>query len=262
MSDFYQKYLTLNSLEASAQRPGWIHDFHPGLKILMVLSFTICVTSCGPDKILYLPPFILGLILIHFMAKIPLGLFWRRLLIALPFGLFAGIWGCFIDLTPVSIGHIHTTGGILSLVSILLRTCLSVGILLILVGTTPIQEIGKGLRQLHCPREITLVFELICRYLGVLIDEANALKTAYQLRGGSKRGIALKHFGSLAGGLLIRSFHRASQIYHAMICRGYPSEHHNHQRLPFLYEWLFAFVFIITCIFFRFIFCPVNLILP
>ena len=47
------------------------------------------------------------------------------------------------------------------------------------------------------------------------------MTTAYMLRGGGQKGIALAHIGSFAGSLFIRSSARADRVYAAMKCRGY-----------------------------------------
>lgn len=210
------------SLEQCAAKSGLLQNIHPCAKFLATLCFALCTASSRDPRtlLLFLP--VLGII--HIIARIPLALFLRRIAIALPFALFTGIWGCFFDHTVViTIANFPITGGFWMLISILLRTWLGVGIVLMLVGTTPIRTIAIAMRVMHCPTEIALLFELICRYLGTLIDEVKRIRTAYQLRGGNANSTLIQHFGSLAGSLLLHSFDRAQRIYHAMICRGYPN---------------------------------------
>ena len=249
MSAFSNQFQALDSLESCACRPGFWHDFHPGLKIVLTFVYIITTASCAGLSSFRLLSLMILLILVHLSARIPLALFWKRLILALPFSLFAGIWGCFWDTAVVlHIGTISITGGVLGLFSIVMRAMLSVGAVLILVGTTPMNRLSLGLRQIHCPQEIALIFELICRYLGIVIDEALQLKKAWQLRGGRGKGIAVRYFGSLAGGLMIRSFNRASRIFSAMQCRGYPGTHRIHAQRLQIHEVLFGIGFVALCL--------------
>ena len=235
------------SLESCAQQSGILQRFHPALKIVATWVFILCVMSCARDQILLLLPYIVALCFGLGISKIPVNLFLRRLMIGLPFAGFAGIWGCFWDLAPVHVMGITMTGGVLSLCSILLRTILSVGAVLILVGTTPLRALSDGMRQLKIPSEMAQIFELMCRYLGILWDEAKAMHAAWRLRGGSHKGIGISHFGSFMGNLITRSFKRATRMFHAMQCRGgtlmIPK-----LRVPKLSEWLWTAILTISFI--------------
>ena len=170
MNPFSPNTLSMQSLENISNKDGVLQRFHPALKISLTLIYTICVVSCQPHQILILTPFAILLCILHIMAGIPVKLLWKRMLIALPFVFFVGLWNCFINTSPVIIAGIHTTSGILSMVSLIFRTCLTVGCLLILVGVTPIRDLPNGMRQMHIPMEFVIIFELICRYLGLIID--------------------------------------------------------------------------------------------
>ncbi|MBQ9241916.1 MAG: cobalt ECF transporter T component CbiQ [Proteobacteria bacterium] len=211
------------SLEQCALQNGPIHRIDPALKLLMMLAFECCVISCAPEQICLLPVYLVALLIIGTIARISPGLFFRRLALALPFAFFTGIWGCFYDHYPATLMGFTITRGELSFLSILLRTALCVGCVLIYAGTTRISMMAAGMRRLHIPQEIVSIFELMWRYLSVLTDEARNVRTAWMLRNGSANGISLKYFGSLLGGILVRSIDRAQQIHTAMICRGYPA---------------------------------------
>ena len=223
----------LVSLESCALKQGALQSIHPAIKTFFAFYFSICIASCNGYHLIVFIPFLFILIPIYILSKIPFKLYFSRLIIALPFSLMAGIWGCFYDTTPVIIwNNLTLPGGIITLISIVCRTLLSVGMILILVGTTTIRDISKGLRFFHIPWELTLIFELIMRYIIVLFDEVARMKSAWNLRGGSSKGISMHYFGSMAGNLLMRSFERASKIYQAMQCRGYPPNQHQTNAMP------------------------------
>ena len=248
----------MHSLESCAQSRGPLQAFHPALKIVMTLGFVLCVMSCNRQETVRLLPFILVLCLFLGMSAIPMSLYFRRLCVALPFAVFAGVWGCFWDFELFCIWGVYVTGGVFSLISIFLRTLLCVGAILVLMGTTSLRDLALGMRQLKMPAEMVQIFELMCRYLGILIDEVKRLKMAWELRGGSRRGVMIFRFGSFAGGLLIRSFQRASSVYHAMLCRGYEAGVTQGSRWPAKYrkptfgEWGVTVMMMSLCILIRF----------
>ena len=61
--------------------------------------------------------------------------------------------------------------------------------------------------------------------LSLLLEEGYRIEQAYVLRSnGNGRGIAPRAWGSLAGGLLLRTFTRAQKVYESMLCRGFTGE--------------------------------------
>lgn len=247
--------LHINSLESCAQKNGILQSVHPAVKTFFALWFSICVSSCHDYHLTIFIPYFALLVGVFVPSHIPVRLYLSRLVIALPFSLLAGIWGCFYDHTPVVLfSDIVVSGGFVMLLSIICRTLLSVGMILILVGTTTIRSISEGLRYFHIPWELTLIFELIMRYISVLFDEVIRMKTAWTLRGGSENRISLHYFGSLAGNLFLRSFDRASRIYQAMQCRGYPPSAPPASAKPGFKAGMMCFILCIVCLGIRILF--------
>ena len=116
------------------------------------------------------------------------------------------------------------TGGWISFFCIVLKFLLAVTAVLILVATTGIHDVCAVLMQAGAPRIVVLQLLLIYRYLSLLLEEAYRIEQAYLLRSGGSRGIAPSAWGSLAGGLLLRTYARAQKIYDAMLCRGFAGE--------------------------------------
>lgn len=238
----------LVSLESCASKRGILQSIHPAPKTFFAFYFSICISTCSGYHLFIFIPYFIILISLYIISHIPFKLYLSRLLIALPFSLLAGIWGCFYDSTPVTIcSSLTVSGGIVTLVSVLCRTLLSVGMILILVGTTSVHSISKGMRFFYIPWELTLIFELIMRYIIVLFDEVTRMKSAWILRGGKKNGITFRYFGSMAGSLFIRSFDRASKIYQAMLCRGYPPDYEQKRIYPPFSHSLACILLCIVC---------------
>ena len=93
---------------------------------------------------------------------------------------------------------------------------------LLLVAVTPFTQLTGQLRRMHVPEIFVTLFEMIYRYIGVLLEEASSMYTAYMLRSTEYKGLQMRHMGSFVGQMLIRSFDRADRVFAAMKCRGYP----------------------------------------
>jgi cobalt/nickel transport system permease protein len=183
------------------------------------------------------------------LSGLPLRPLLIRLLPALPFSLLGGL-GNLVVLRESAFfwGPLNVTVGMVSFVSILLKTALTVFALLILMASTPFPQLLSRMRALGVPRLICLQLALTFRYLSVLGAEAAAMAAAYTLRGGG-RGIALKDSGFFLGQLILRSFDRAGRIYQAMRCRGFGKEIFACEPRPFrpadgLYTFLLTGAFI------------------
>jgi len=213
---------TVYQLETLALGKTAVHRLHPFTKLCSALVFIVAAVSFGRYDFVPLAPFLFYPVIIAASAEIPYRALLPKLLIALPFCLFAGISNIIFDRTaafvlfgmPVSLGTV-------SLLTILLKMYLCVSAALLLTATTPLAELSAQLRRLRIPHIFVTVFEMTYRYIGVLMEEVHSMTTAYRLRSKGKKALEIKHMGSFVGQLLLRGFDRAERVYSAMLCRGY-----------------------------------------
>jgi len=252
MNDFHSKIAEIYSLEQLSSQRSYVHDLHPLVKICSTLVYILCVLSFDRYTFLGMLPYVLYPLILIILAKIPLNMICKRTLIALPFCLFAAVSNVFLDrATAVQIGWLAVSFGVLSLFVIMLRTLLCVAAVLILVAVTPLRELTDELRRMHLPNIFIILLEMTYRYIGILLEEASTMFTAYRLRSRRGKGVEMKHMGSFVGQLLLRSFDRAERVYQAMKCRGYALHDFNHIRNPLTRsDWFFLLV---TCGFFIFL---------
>jgi cobalt/nickel transport system permease protein len=216
----------LRALENLSAGKTAVHRLHPLSKLLSAFVFIIIVASFGRYDFVRLAPYIFYPFIMMALAGLPYKLFLTRMLIALPFCLFAGISNIIFDTgAAFNIAGVEISYGVLSLATILLKMYLCVMSTLLLVATTPFTELTAQLRRLHVPMIFVMVFEMTFRYIGVLFEEAHSMSTAYKLRSGSKNALEMRHMGSFAGQLLLRGFDRAERVHAAMRCRGYSLRH-------------------------------------
>ncbi len=243
MADLRSRIVDMNTLEQLSAGKTAVHALHPLAKLLVTLAFLIAVVSFDRYALGRLVPFVFYPVILMAVADIPYGLILKRTLVALPFGLFAGLSNVFFDRAVlVRIEGIGISGGWISLLAILFRTLLSVSAVLILVAITPFHELTAQLRKLRVPEIFVGLFDITYRYIGTLIEEAFSMNTAYRLRAGRAKGLDMRHMGSFVGHLLIRSADRAERVYAAMKCRGYPNRRGGSRTGPFrLWDGVFLF---------------------
>jgi len=199
---------------------------HPLTKLVSAFVYIVFVASFGRYDFVRLAPYLFYPFVMMAIAELPYKLLLPRVLIALPFCLFAGISNVIFDKAAAfSIGGVTVSLGVLSLATILLKMYLCVMAALLLVATTPFTELAAQLRRLHVPMVFVMVFEITFRYIGVLLEEVHSMTTAYKLRSGGKKALEMRHMGSFVGQLLLRGFDRAERVHAAMRCRGYSLKH-------------------------------------
>jgi len=209
-------------LESSAAQDTFLHRLSPSIKITATFFFILTVVSFSIYELSALLIFFAYPVLITSFAKIPLSLILKRSALALPFVIFAGGANLFFDKTQIQtpLGF-EISGGIISFTVLVVKTFLCVSSALILASTTSISEIAGGLRRFKLPCVLILQFLLTCRYIEVLIEEAQSIFTAYKLRAPKHRFVKFSDWSKLAGQLFLRSLDRAERIYSAMCCRGF-----------------------------------------
>ncbi|MDO4466067.1 MAG: cobalt ECF transporter T component CbiQ [Bacillota bacterium] len=254
MLDIRSKLSDMYSLEQLASKQTFLHNLHPVCKILVTFVYILCVISFPIHNIHSLMPYVFYPMLVMAIADIPFSMIMKRALIALPFCLFAGISNIIFEPQIVTLGNFTIGMGWLSCFAILIRSFLTICAILILVAITPFPYLMDGLRQLHIPNVLVLLFEMTYRYISVLLDETSIMLTSYRLRYPGMNWPIIKDFGPFIGQLFVRSFQRAQRVYAAMQCRLYALEN----RKPLTVKWknkdtIFICVISLLCIIFRFV---------
>lgn len=226
MPDIGARVRELRALESLAAGKTAVHRLHPLVKLLSALVFIVVVTSFGRYDLIRLAPYLFYPFLMMALAELPYRHLLPKVLVALPFCLFAGISNVIFDRAAAfSLGGLTVSLGVLSLATILLKMYLCVMAALLLVATTPFTELTAQLRRIHVPAVFVMVFEMTFRYIGVLLEELHSMTIAYKLRTGNKKALEMRHMGSFTGQLILRGFSRAERVHAAMSCRGYSLRH-------------------------------------
>lgn len=254
-ADIKSKIREIYSLEQLSGNHSVIHRLHPGAKLLVTMVYIVTVVSFDRYAFSRLAPYLFYPFILMALSETPWSMVFKRVLLALPFVVLAGVSNIIFDTDPaIALGSLVISRGVLSCLSIVFRTFLCVTAVLILVAVTPFAHLSGQLRRIHIPELFILLFEMTYRYIGTLLEETSSMYMAYQLRHTHKKGLEMKHMGSFVGQLLLRSFDRAERVYAAMKCRGYGKGGSEHR----IQEWCSKdFIFVLSacvpCVLFRFI---------
>jgi cobalt/nickel transport system permease protein len=107
-----------------------------------------------------------------------------------------------------------------------LKSYLSALAVLLLVATTPLPLLLRGVEMTGVPRYLLMVAQFLYRYLFVVSEEAQHMTKAAACRGATIRGLTWHgtRFRAAAGAcgvLFARAYNRAEEIHRAMLSRGF-----------------------------------------
>ncbi|MFQ6051309.1 MAG: cobalt ECF transporter T component CbiQ [Candidatus Hydrothermarchaeota archaeon] len=104
-----------------------------------------------------------------------------------------------------------------------LRIMAAVSVLNLLILVTPVNKILGSLKWFRVPKILLDISMLMLRYIFVLSEESTRIYYAQQSRGGYTGNYRKKieNFGVLGGMVILRSLDRVTNVYKAMISRGY-----------------------------------------
>lgn len=225
MDKLETKWLDIRNLEEAASGITVIHRLSPEAKLLTTFAYLLAVTSFSRYEVTALIPFALYPVIMLSLSELPAKLIVGRLLPALPFLAFIGIFNPLFDQRPLlQLGPYLISGGWLSFLSLLLRSVLALAAAVVLIATTGIQAICFALLRLKIPKILVIQILFLHRYLHVLLDEFARTLRAYSLRNFHTGGLKFAVWGSLLGKLLLQTFDRARRIYQAMLCRGFDGQ--------------------------------------
>ncbi|MBM2833553.1 MAG: Cobalt transporter component CbiQ [Candidatus Brocadiaceae bacterium] len=209
-----------------------LEKLDPRTKIVSFLSIILCMILTPITRIRDFGLYFLLILAIGFCSKITPGQILKKVCILIPFILFIAMFVPFIKegnvCLSLEIGHWKfdiTHEGVWTFLNIIVKSTLSIFLLVIATSTTTFPDFLKGLDMLRVPRLLVMLMSFMYRYIFVLIDEARRLMRARSLRYfGSRYKEQFRAMGYMIGVLFIRTFERAERIYSAMIIRGFSGE--------------------------------------
>ena len=153
-------------------------------------------------------------------SKLPAAALLRRAALVLPFS------ACFAILTWWS-------GDPVRAIALAEKSFFSGLAALLLIATTPLTELLRGLEWFRVPRRLLLVIQFLYRYLFVISEQAQHMRLAARSRRGTGKTGGFQASAGALGVLFARSWERADGIYQAMLARGFTGRFRPLARPPF-----------------------------
>ncbi|MFC5820095.1 cobalt ECF transporter T component CbiQ [Nonomuraea harbinensis] len=203
-----------------------VHRLPPQCKLLAVLAFAIVMVATPREWFWAFGLYAGMLAAVAAVARIPPGHILRRMVVELPFVLFA-------FLIPVIglgertevLGLSLSVPGLWAAWNILAKATLGVTASILLASTTEPRDVLVGAQRLRVPDLLVQIAMFMLRYLDVILDEMRRMRVARESRGFQARD--LRHapvIARSAGALFIRSYERGERVHLAMLSRGYSGQ--------------------------------------
>ena len=222
-----------------------IHGLPAEVKTVSMIAFILIVVFTPPTAYWAFAAYGLMLIVVAVLARIPARVILPRMLVEVPFVIFALLMPFFGTGETVEVlGLTLHVAGLIAMGNILIKGTLGVVASILLAATTPARDLLLGLERLRVPSLLVQIASFMLRYVHVISDEMSRMRLAREARGFRATGVrswpVIAHSG---GALFIRSYERGERVHLAMLSRGYTG------RLPVLdpqtttrADWLVAMV--------------------
>ena len=225
MDKLPQAQSELREMDTLAAADSPVHRLHPVCKLLVTVCYIATVVSFSKYDFTGLVVMVLYPVLMFQAAGIPVGTCCYKLRFVLPLVCAVGLANPFLDRTPMlRLGLVTITGGMISMVTLMLKGVFCLMASFLLAATTSMDAICAALRQLRVPSMIVTMLLLTYRYIAVMMEEVSVMTVAYHLRAPGQKGVHYSAWGSFLGQLLLRSMDRAEELYSSMQLRGFGGE--------------------------------------
>ncbi|WP_457578040.1 cobalt ECF transporter T component CbiQ [Desulfomarina sp.] len=210
--------------ERFAEGTSSLHRRDPKAKIIAATTLVTASAISNSFTVAAMTLF-LGIVL-YLLTGLPVRLVLKRLLAVNSFTLFLWLTLPFtydgILLTGTGPLHISSEGVQLAAL-ISLKTNGIVLILIALLGTSRIANIGHALEALHLPERLCFILLFSYRYVFVIHQEYQRLVRAAKMRCFVPATTihTYRTFGYLFGMTLVKSWNRATRVHQAMVLRGF-----------------------------------------
>ncbi len=197
----------------------------PLSKLFMTSVFIFATASFNKYDIYAVAFMALFPIIGYQFSFIPIKTCFYKMRFVIPLVCAVGLFNPFFDKSAfLKIGPVIITGGVISMITLMLKGVFSLAASFLLIATTPIEEICAGLRKIHFPKTLNILLLLTYRYISLMLDEAGTVWQAYSLRAPGQRGVNFRAWGSFPGRLILRGSDRAGDLYESMTLRGFDGE--------------------------------------
>ena len=245
----------LHEMDALAAQDSPIHRLSPLAKLIATVVYIVVTVSFHKYQLSGLAVMVLIPVFLFQVSGIPVRTCFYKLRIVLPLVMAVGLFNPLFDRAPMFyLGSVAVSGGVVSMLSLMLKGVLCLMMSFLLIATTPIDSLCAALRRLHVPSMLVTLLLLTFRYVGVMTEELAIMSDAYHLRAPGQKGIHISAWGSFLGQALLRSMDRAQELYSSMLLRGYEGEFRYAKTAPFgVKDAAYTVGMLALCLFLRYV---------
>ncbi len=225
-------------IEKHAYAVSIVHRLDARIKLLVALAAIVAVVAVPYSTKVYEVGAVLFALfaLLWAASRLPPAVYFRRLVLILPFGIFLVGFQVFVKNPYYDVFHtiatlpfgIEVYAESMQFASILLvKFIVSISFVILLSSTTRMQDMIEAAGRLGLPREFTLTLGMMVRYIFVFADMFGRIRTAMETRCFDPLDRTLPYryrlhqVGYTVGTIFIRSYEQGERTYTSMLCRGY-----------------------------------------
>ncbi len=200
-----------------------LHRMPAECKLAGLLAFVLVVVATPPTTYWAFPAYAGLLAGTAAVAGVPARFVGRRMLVEVPFVLFAVLLP-FVARGPrvEVLGLSLSSSGLVSAWGILAKATLGVVASILLAATTQQRDLLIGLERLRMPQLLVQIMAFMFRYAELIGAEMHRMRVARESRGFVGRDVRqLPVVAQAAATLFIRSYERGERVHLAMLSRGY-----------------------------------------
>jgi cobalt/nickel transport system permease protein len=200
-----------------------IHRLPASVKIAAAFLFVLAVVATPREAFWAFGVYAAILVTLVTVARVPAALVARRLVIEIPFVVFAVLMPIVAQGPRVEVlGLSLAVEGLWGAWNILVKATLGLLTTVVLTATTSMPDLLAGLDGLHVPPAFTGIAGFMVRYADVVTGDMRRMRIARISRAHDPRWLwQARAVATSAGALFIRSYERGERIHAAMLARGY-----------------------------------------
>lgn len=202
---------------------GLLHRLKPQCKIAAALAFVLAVVATPRSAVWAFALFGALLAGVAIAAGVRLAWLARRLLVEVPFVVFALALPFVSSGERVEVAGLHlSVAGLWGAFNIVAKGTLGVAASVLVASTTEVADLLAGLERLRAPRSLTVIAGSMVRYADVIGGEMRRMRIARESRAYDPRWLwQARAIAASAGALFVRAYERGERVHLAMLSRGY-----------------------------------------
>ncbi len=214
---------TARRIEELSFEDSLVHRLDARTKLIFLSIYCLTAASFPLYETAALVPLSAFPLIFIAVGKIPLRLVLRMLILLSPFVLLVAGLNPLLDAGLVRIRgtEVSVPAGWISLASVAIRFVLAVSMTVAFTATTPLPSVVNALHGLRMPELLVTQIHLICRFLFLLADRAEAMTHSWRLRSPGRRTADIPTASKMICALLAGTYVRAEAVYLSMKARGF-----------------------------------------